>query len=161
MTRALNHYGPAIRRAGFTGGALLGLTALLVGCQAQSSGTSRGSPSSATQLPAGDGLVVGGIDVCNALGIRTIHGFMAGTVKVLRDTVTLVPEPGGTTKQVLPSDQVASSTVAKNQKYRFTLPNGSYVLSVKYGGPGAYAPFVAVVVRPGRVSKQNIPNLCK
>jgi hypothetical protein len=158
MTRALHEYGSVIRRAGFTGGALVGLAALLVGCQPQSAGASRPSPSAS--IPAGDGVVVGGIDVCNGAGIGTVHGFMAGTVKVLRGKVALVPETGGITKQVLPSDQVASTRVAKNQKYSFTLPDGSYVLSVKYGGPGAYAPFVSVVVRLGRITQQNIPNLC-
>jgi hypothetical protein len=146
---------PASARQKWWRGTLLaGLLLTLVGCQA--------SPTAAASVvPRGKVVVVGGIDHCSGLPTTVAKnpGFVAGTVTVWRGRMSYVREPDGVTRYVLPTDKEASQTVAKHQKYRFVLPPGPYVLVGHYPG-GNVEPSVAVLVRLGNETRQNIPNEC-
>lgn len=126
---------------------LAGLMMVLTGCSA------------ASPLPGRDGQVVGGIAACT--GARELHrpGFVAGTVRVLRGTVSETPTQANGDTTVLPTDQVASAHVAKLQKYRFTLKPGRYVLVAHYARSNIVS-WVAVLIRTGKVTNQSIPTPC-
>ena len=155
---------PDIRRADVEASAgrwwqgvlVAGLLLALVGCQASPRVSARAT------IPSGKGVVVGGIDYCSGLppAIAKNPGFVAGTVTVLRGTVSTRPESGGVTKILLPTERAASQTVAKHQEYRFVLPPGPYVLVGHYTGHSNIEPNVSVVVRLGKETKRNIPNEC-
>jgi hypothetical protein len=115
----------------------------------------------------GEGSVVGGIDPCFGIPPSPSEPtYVAGTVTVYRGRVTWKPDRPGSFVAVLPSARVAEQTVATNATYRFVLEAGSYVLQAHYAGarfasPNAVVPFIGVMVSPGRVSAQSIPNECK
>ena len=138
----------------------LTLGLLVAGCQ-QAPTASTSPHAVSPTIPAGEGLVVGGIDACFGVPPRRNPGFVAGTVTVLRGTVTTVPESGGITKLVLPTEQVASSPVAAHHRYRFVLTPGAYVLRAKYSGiTSNMEPWVSVTAVAGRLTRQDIPNEC-
>lgn len=113
-------------------------------------------------IPAGEGVVLGGIDFCSGLPTTMVKnpGFVAGTVTVWRGTMSFVPQPDGVTKYVLPTEWAASQTVPKHQEYRFVLAPGQYILVGSYTGHSNITPLVAVVVRLGKATRRNIPNEC-
>lgn len=110
-------------------------------------------------IPRGYGQVVGGIDACAAHVELHRPGFVAGTVRVFRGTVseTRTQSKGNTT--VLPTDQVASTYVDKLRQYRITLKPGKYVLVAHYA-KSQIVSWVSVVIRRGMVTNQNIPSPC-
>jgi hypothetical protein len=131
-----------------------GLMLSLVGCQASP------TVSPAATIPTGNGVVVGGIDACSGLPLLTNPGFVAGTVTVLRGTVSYVPEADGASTDVLPKETVAFQSVAKHQRYRFTLAPGNYVLTARYASGGNVEPWAPIIIRADKVTKMSIPNMC-
>jgi hypothetical protein len=74
---------------------------------------------------------------------------------VLHGKVSHVPKVGSV-KILLPTDRVASQTVATHRHYRFVLAPGPYVLVDNYKGRSSFGQWVSAVVRLGTVTKQNI-----
>lgn len=108
-----------------------------------------------TSLASGEGAVVGGIAFCGGV-VPTVHPrFVAGTVVVLRGSMSSVAVSPGVTRAGLPPVEVAVEEVGVNQKFGFVLASGSYVLSA--GAP--WAP-VDVGVRSGETSWRTIPGGC-
>ncbi len=137
------------------------LVAMLTGTVASLSGCGAAANASITRtMPDGDGVVVGGIDGCSALAIARNPGFVAGTVTVLRGTVALLPEGHGSFAQVLPTDAVATETVARHQRYWFALPPGQYVLTARYSERSNVTPWIPVTLRRGKTTIQSIPDEC-
>ena len=108
-----------------------------------------------TTIPLGQGAVVGGIGFCGGVVPKVHPRFVAGTVVVLRGSISSVAASPGVTRMVLPQAEVASEKVGANQEFRFLLAPGSYILSA--GAP--WAP-VAVTVRSQQTSWHTIPGLC-
>lgn len=127
--------------------ALSSLIIVLTGCSAS------------YPIPKGDGQVVGGIAAC--VGPRVLHrqGFVAGTVRVLRGTVSETPIEANGNTAVLPTDQVASHRVSKLQEYRFDLKPGQYVL-VAYYAKSTIVSWAPIVIQKAKVTKQSIPSPC-
>jgi len=126
-----------------------------MGCQASP------TVSTSATITTGDGVVFGGIDACSRLPLVKNPGVVAGTVTVLRGTMSHVPESGGVTKDVLPTDRAASQSVAKHHRYRFTLAPGLYVVTAHYASGDNVDPWTPMIIRGRKVTKQNIPNECK
>ena len=102
--------------------------------------------------PSGEGIVTGGITPCTGVVLPSgSPHFAAGTVVVFRGTTTQSPSP---------ADEVASSTVAANGEYRFTLAAGTYMLVGHYAAGANVQPSVAVTVKAGQTTTINIPNEC-
>ncbi len=139
--------GQCISRASVVGAALSVLMVALTGCSA------------ASAIPSGDGAVVGGIAAC--VGARELHrpGYVAGTVVVLRGTVSKTPTEANGNADVLPRDRVASQRVLKGHRFRIYLGPGRYVLVAHYA-QGDIISWVPVVIREGRITNQTIPSPC-
>lgn len=150
--------GPPLReRQPTLGGGAVSRWLALVGCQAIPSG------STSANSPTGDGVVVGGIDYCSGLPTTVARnpGFVAGAVAALSGTMSYRPESGRVTDDVLPTHKVDSQTVAVRQECRLVLTPGPHVLVGHYANGGSVEPWVAVLVRLGKQTRQNIPNECK
>lgn len=118
-------------------------------------------------VPAGYGVVVGGIDPCVGPPTRTPPQYAWGTVLVLQGPVTEQPgagvqQPVLPTEPVIPTEMVlvASAAVAEGGKYRFTLPPGQYVLAAQYKQWQTGWPWVSVPVVAGQITRQDIPSPC-
>jgi hypothetical protein len=146
-------------------------TLLLAACQ-QSGPTAR--PAQATpsaSLPAGLGVVVGQISPCYGMDLRGLPtqppAHPAGTVVVLRGTVTWVPTGAGGVTLHLPTETVTSESIPGGGQYRFILPPGPYVIFVPSPGvyvatPGgqmtAVGPYTIVSVVAGQtINTQDVP----
>lgn len=109
-----------------------------------------------TAVPAGEGVVLGGIGLCAGVVPKVHPRFVAGTVKVYLGGLETEPAPpSGSFRYVLPGHPVAHEHVRVNQEFRFLLPPGTYVLAV--GAP--WFP-VQVSVHPGQSSWKVIPGGC-
>lgn len=108
-----------------------------------------------TTIPPGEGAIIGGISFCAGVVPKVYPRFVAGTVVVLRGSMSSVAVSPGVTRTVLPQVEVASEKVGTNQEFRFVLAPASYVLSA--GAP--WAP-VAVRVQSGKTAWRTIPGLC-
>ncbi len=141
-------------RTGKVTASTLGGIAVLTGLMIVLSGCSAAHP-----IPRGDGQVVGGIAAC--VGAPELHrpGFVAGTVLVLRGTVSETPTQANGNVAVLPTDQVASHYVSKLREYRFDLKPGRYVLVAHYAKSNMVS-WVPTVIRQAKVTKQSIPSPC-
>jgi hypothetical protein len=126
------------------------LLALLLGASAC------GSPNP----PPGEGLVVGGIMPCAALGPPAGVQYAAGTVMVLEGVVTWRTTGPGTSVAVFPKIVEAQQTVMTNASYQFALPPGDYVFQAHFPPPANVSPFVSVAVRSGVTKHVDIPNMC-
>ena len=146
-------------RAWVSAVACAGLAVLGSACAAPPNARPQQQPRTARVL-AGDGVVVGRIDACNAIAIGGRRGFVPGTVIALHGVMTLVPESGGVTRSILPTVRAGSQTVTKRERYRFVLSAGAYVLAARYPAGGNIEPSVSVSVGSGVETLQNIPNEC-
>ncbi|MHB1624577.1 MAG: hypothetical protein ACYCTZ_06805 [Candidatus Dormibacteria bacterium] len=162
MNVGANRSSAAIGQTWLRLGLLGGILITLVGCQASPASTPHPSSSviAPITIPNGEGLVVGGIDLCAGVYPPKTTGFVAGTVVVLPGTVSYVPESGGGSKTVFPTTRLESQTTAKHEMYRIALPPGPYVLTVEPRG-GNVIQWTSIVILAGKVVKQNIPNSCK
>jgi len=106
-----------------------------------------------------DGVVVGGIIPCSGLPLRGGPLFEAGTVSALKGRIRRLTIPNGATAS-FPNRVAGQEMVATNERYRFVLAPGSYVLRATFPG-GNVHPFVTVTVRAGTVGHANVPNMCK
>jgi len=111
--------------------------------------------------PPNEGLVVGGIIPCAALGPPTGVQYAAGTVTVLEGVLTWRTTGPGTSVVVFPQTVAARQTVLTNASYRFALAPGDYVLQAQFPPPANVTPFVSVTVRAGTTEQVDIPNMCK
>jgi len=146
-------------------GLLSAVLVALVGCQASPTSTLHPSSSAPAlgAIPRGDGLVVGGIGYCSAIYPPNIKApyYVAGTVIVLRGTTSFIAgpvagAPGASGRTVLPTVKVTSQTVLKHREFRFALPPGPYVLAVAPLKDGYSFAWVPVVIRAGRVTRQDV-----
>jgi hypothetical protein len=110
--------------------------------------------------PPGEGLVVGGIIPCAALGPPSGVQYAAGTVTVLEGVMTWRTTGPGTSVAVFPTNVEARQTVGTNAPYQFALGPGDYVLRAHFPPPANVSPFVSVTVRSGVTNYVNIPNMC-
>jgi hypothetical protein len=146
------------------------LTLLLAGCEQPGAGPKSASSSSSSGLPAGYGIVVGGIEpdtVCmpsmNGVLVRgQFHGvYAAGTVTVMRgnffNTSVWIPDPLTAYLQT-----VATQVVPKGGEYRVMLPSGPYVLERTERGTGTITggPWVNVLVAAGQTTSIDLPSGC-
>jgi hypothetical protein len=114
----------------------------------------------ATSPPPGEGLVVGGIIPCAALGPPAGVQYAAGTVTVLEGVVTWRTVGPGTSAAVFPRIVEAQQTVTTNASYQFALAPGNYVFQAHFPPPANAIPFVSVTVRSGVTQHVDIPNMC-
>jgi len=142
---------PSRRSAGATSWACT-LLAFLLGVSASACG----SPNP----PPGEGLVVGGIIPCAALGPPPGVQYAAGTVTVLEGVVTWRTIGPGTSAAVFPHTVEAQQTVTTNASYEFALAPGDYVFQANFPPPANVRPFVSVTVRSGVTKHVDIPNTC-
>jgi hypothetical protein len=110
--------------------------------------------------PPGEGLVVGGIIPCAALGPPPGVQYAAGTVTVLEGVVTWRNTGPGTSVAVFPTNVEAKQTVMTNASYQFALAPGDYVLQAHFPPPANVTPFVSVTVRSGVTNDVDVPNMC-
>ena len=110
--------------------------------------------------PTGEGLVVGGIIPCAALGPPAGVQCAAGTVTVLEGVVTWRTIGPGTSSAVFPHTVEAQQTVTTNASYQFALAPGDYVFQAHFPPPANVSPFVSVTVRSGVTKHADIPNMC-
>jgi hypothetical protein len=143
------------RRTRWSGGGRSWASALLVLLLAVSA-SACGSPNP----PPGEGLVVGGIVPCTALGPPPGVQYAAGTVTVLEGVVTWRNTGPGTSVAVFPTNVKAQQTVTTNASYQFALAPGDYVLRAHFPPPANVSPFVSVTVRSGVTNNVDIPNMC-
>lgn len=126
---------------------LLLLVLILSGC---------GLPLVGSSVPAGKGVVTGGIQWCSALGERP--GSAPGPVIVVKgSSVPNTPHAFGQWRAHL--RPVAQERVRTNQSYRFVLPPGRYIL-MAYPHTGHYHPVQEVTVKQGRTVRADITNGC-
>jgi hypothetical protein len=111
--------------------------------------------------PPGEGLVVGGIIPCAALGPPAGVWYAAGTVTVLEGVVTWRTVGPGSSAAVFPRTIAAQRTVTTNASYQFALAPGDYVFQAHFPPPANVSPFVSVTVRSGVTNHVDIPNMCK
>lgn len=139
------------------------LTVVAVSCQ-QSVATAKPAapvPSPAPSVvPAGYGVVLGGIDPCVGPPTRTPPGYAWGTVVVFQGSVTPAQTGAGVQQPVLPTQQVTSVAVAEGGEYRFALPPGPYVLVAHYEQWQSGWPWASVSVVAGQTTRQDIPTSC-
>lgn len=153
-----------IRRVGLTLGIASTLIMCLTACQPRYPSNPPyliATPQATSTIPAGDGVVVGGIKPCYGIyDAAADRGFWAGEALVYRGTVSTVPDGSGITRNILPTDLVTKQKVSRDQRYRFVLRPGRYVLVGHYARPSDVFPWVEVEVTAGTVTGQNIPNEC-
>jgi len=106
------------------------------------------------------GVVSGGIHPCQGVVLSPSPGYAAGTVTVLRGTVTWRDLGNGSRQAVFPTAVAATATVGRNQTYRFVLPPGDYVLQAHFPPPANVMPFAPATVRAGTSQQFDIPNMC-
>lgn len=111
--------------------------------------------------PPGEGLVVGGITPCAALGPPAGVQHAAGTVTVLEGALTWRSTGPGTSVVVFPQTVAARQTVPTNASYQFALAPGDYVLKAQFPPRRSVTPFVSVTVRTGTTKHVDIPNMCR
>ena len=111
-------------------------------------------------VPAGDGVVVGGIDPCGALVTPGGLAYAAGTVTVYKGQVAWRSTGPGTSTIVFPPVVVAHATVGANSTYRFVLAPGHYVLGAHYLGDGNGVSYTDTTVKAGTTTEADIPNEC-
>jgi hypothetical protein len=117
---------------------------------------------SSSSTHAESSVVTGFIEPC--IGITPHRApnrapYSAGTVTALRGVERLVPVGPGEQHVVLPTDVTARQHVIQNQRYRFRLSPGRYVLTADYDHGGRT--FLALYVPAGAQLHTNLPNLCK
>ncbi len=132
---------------------------LLAGCA--SSTADHRAPDTPASVPSGMGAVIGGIDPCSGLPIVGGPRYAAGTVTVLKGTVSWEPTGPGTSAAVFPATVAASQSLAENATYRFVLAPGTYVLRAGFPPPANVEPYATVTVLAGRTLHVDIPNMCK
>ena len=142
---------PGRRSAGATSRTCALLALLLV-----VSASACGSPNP----PPGEGLVVGGIIPCAALGPPAGVQYAAGTVTVLEGVVTWRTVEPGTSAAVFPHIVEAQQTVTTNASYQFALAPGDYVFQAHFAPPANVSPFVSVTLQSGVTKHVDIPNMC-
>jgi hypothetical protein len=108
-------------------------------------------------VPAGYGVVVGGIDPCVGPPPRTPPRYAWGTVVVLQGSVTEQSGAGALPKEMV---MVASAAVAEGGEYRFTLLPGPYVLVAHYEQWRSGWPWASVSVMAGQTTLRDIPSPC-
>lgn len=104
--------------------------------------------------------VVGRIDACQGIiRIGEHPAFTAGSVVVLRGTVTRKNAGHGIYESLLPKHVVERAQVKKASYFHFVLRPGNYVIE---GHPldVHLLPFVQVSLKRGTVTKANVPNEC-
>jgi hypothetical protein len=129
------------------------LLALFLGTSA----TGCGSPNP----PPREGLVIGGIIPCAALGPPAGVQYAAGTVTVLEGVVTWRTVGPGMSAAAFPRTVEAQQTVTTNTSYQFALAPGDYVFKAHFPPPANVDPFVSVTVKSGVTQHVDIPNMCK
>ena len=130
--------------------------ALIAGCAGAGTTTSTELP-----IPAGLGVLTGGVDPC--LGLPPAPGgltYAAASVTASRGVVTWVTTGPGTLQPVFPSSVAARQDVGPDGMYRFTLAPGRYVLRARFAA-GNVEPFIGGTVTAGVVTRIDIPNECK
>jgi hypothetical protein len=105
-------------------------------------------------------VITGFIEPCVGTALRR-PPYAAGTVTALRGVHRLRRIGPGEQQVVLPTDVIARQHVAKNQRYRFVLSPGRYVLTATYDESGAGRTFVDLNVPAGARMRTDLPNLCK
>lgn len=110
-------------------------------------------------VPAGYGVVVGGIDPCVGPAPPSPPGYAWGTVEVYRASA-VEPFVFDTPPPVLPTQLIASESVAAGVEFRFALPPGAYVLVAHYEEWQSVWPWIGGSVVAGRTTRQNIPSPC-
>lgn len=109
-----------------------------------------------TTIPAGEGAVVGGIDICGGVIPKVHVRFVAGRVEVFAGPLPVTPDsPPGSVPYPSSSSPLTTVTVGVNQEFRLVLPPGQYVLVV--GAPWVPVP---VLVRAGTTVRKDIPGEC-
>ncbi len=137
---------------------------LALSCQ-QSGVTSKQAPTtpSAQAVPVRFGLVVGQIRPCRPSDYLATPvpppGHPAGTVTVLRGSITWVPGMAGGFTPALPTEAVIEESIPADGGYRFKLSPGPYVLVAHYhqqpfGLVEAWAP-VSVVA--WQTTREDVP----
>jgi hypothetical protein len=115
---------------------------------------------SSSSTHAKSSVVTGFIEPCIG-SARYRPPYAAGTVTALRGVERLRSIRKGEQQVVLPSDVIARQHVAENQRYRFVLPPGRYVLAATYDVSGDGRTFVDLNVPTGARMQTNLPNHCK
>ena len=110
---------------------------------------------------AGKGVVVGGLEPCNALGVSSVR-YASGTVTVLQGRVTWRNDASGVTTAVFPTKVAGRQEVGVNGVYVFLLDSGQYVVQGEYAGVGASTarPWVGITVNSGSVAHADVPGMC-
>ena len=130
--------------------------AFIAGCAGTGTPTSTELP-----IPAGLGVLTGGVDPCVGLGpTRGGPTYAAALVTASRGVVTWVTTSTGALQAVFPSSVVTSQDVGEDGTYRFTLTPGPYVLRAWFAD-GNVEPSVGATVTAGVVKRIDIPNACK
>ncbi len=115
------------------------------------------------EAKVGKVIVTGGIVPCSGLPPSMVHGlprYAAGTVAVLQGKLRWEKWSNGVRHLIFPRHVVAKATVKVNQKYRFLLGPGPYVLTARLPRSNV-RPFVQIDVPEGKDMHVNIPNMCK
>jgi hypothetical protein len=141
-----------------------------IGCCAGTSQTARLAQATPfASVPASFGVVVGQINYCGGMDYRPNPpppAHPAGTVAVLRGSITWIPiAGGGQSLGPFPTETVATQSIPTGGAYRFILPPGSYVivilpyLSVSVVGEAtiSVAPYASVSVVAGLTTHQDVP----
>jgi hypothetical protein len=113
-----------------------------------------------TNPPPGEGLVVGGIIPCAALGPPPGVQYAAGTVTVLEGEMTWRSIGAGSSVAMFPTTVRAQEQVSTNSSYQFALAPGEYVLQAHFPPPANVTPFVSITVESGTTKHVDIPNMC-
>jgi hypothetical protein len=110
---------------------------------------------------AGKGVVVGGLEPCDALGNSSLR-YASGTVTVFHGQVTWRYAAPGVTAAVFPTKVADQRDVGANGVYAFLLDRGQYVMEGKYAGAGASTarPWVNITVNAGSVAHADVPDMC-
>lgn len=87
--------------------------------------------------------------------------YAAGTVVALRGVERLRPIRAGEEQVVLPTAVAARQHVNQNQRFRFVLAPGPYVLVATYAESGAGRTFLDLRVTSGATVQQNLRDICK
>jgi hypothetical protein len=106
----------------------------------------------------GQGLVAGGIVPCSGLPLPRGWRYAAGTVTVLAGQAAW-PTVGSA--PAFPETVVATQPVQAGQTYAFTLHPGHYVLQAHLAPPATVVPWINVTVSANKLTRVDVPNICK
>jgi len=131
-------------------------TLLVAACQQSGpAARSQSAPSSST-MPTEYGVVVGQIEMCygdTRLLATPPPAHPAGTVVVLRGTITWVPDSRGGSSLHFPTESVTSESIPQDGQFRFVVPPRSYVLV-----PEPLGMYTSVTVLAGQtINTQDLP----